>query len=316
MPAVEELAVQTRTVAFKHILVATDLSPISANALRYATLIARRYHSALTVAHVIPREPRSSVPLDPLPRDMDTTRLSAEQAVEKIDHELSAQRIPHHMLLERGSVREIILAEIKRSDIDLLIIGTHGRGGFKKLALGSFAEELLRLAPCPVLTVGPHVRPPDTDRLQSILFATDFGPASTRAVPLALSLAEENAARLCFLNLISPMPIADVSLAAYAPPTYAADDMTEWQVREQERARRKLVSLIPADAKLAHVPEYLVSADFTAEGILEAAQTHCVDLIIMGANHAASARVAAHIPWAITHKVLSSAQCPVLTVAE
>ena len=52
---------------------------------------------------------------------------------------------------------DVLASVIQRKNVDLLVLGTRGRGGLKKLALGSVAEEVLRLAPRPVLTIGPHV---------------------------------------------------------------------------------------------------------------------------------------------------------------
>jgi hypothetical protein len=75
-------------------------------------------------------------------------------------------------------------------NVDLLILGTRGRGGLKKLALGSVAEEVLHLASCPVLTVGPNVPPagPDVSDFKRILFATDFGSASNQSLLHTLCL--------------------------------------------------------------------------------------------------------------------------------
>ena len=302
-------------VAFKRILFATDLSAASGNAFSYATRIAQAYQSKVWVSHVMPREGRTSVPLDTLPRDMDAKRLAAEREMERISDSLAARDITHRILLERGPVRETLLSQIERNEIDLLVMGTHGRGGINKLALGSVAEELLRLAPCPVLTVGPHVPPPTSD-FRRILFATDFGPASCRAVPLVMALAQMHDAQLFLLNLVMNIPLASSSVAAYAPAAYAAEEVDDWIAMARRRAAGKLRQLIPPDAILPHAPEYLVSADFTEEGILDAARLHQADLIVMGANHAASARLAAHIPWATAHAVLCGAACPVLTIAE
>jgi len=309
-----ELKTSLPSVAFKRVLFATDLSEASSTAFWYSVRIAQQHQSTLWVVHVMPREARSPVPLDSLPHDMDRRRVSAERELDTLATTLAGQDIAFHTLLERGSIREVLLSQIARNDIDLLVMGTHGRSGFNKLAVGSVAEELLRLAPCPVLTVGPHVTtPPETFR--RILFATDFGPASSRAVPLVLSLAKTHNAKLFLLNLIVNMPLASSSVAAYAPAAYAADDVADWTANARKRAARKLRELIPPDA-LAQEPEYLVSADFTAEGILDAARLHQADLIVMGANHTISARLAAHIPWATGHAVLCGAACPVLTIAE
>jgi nucleotide-binding universal stress UspA family protein len=174
---------------------------------------------------------------------------------------------------------------------------------------------MLRLAPCPVLTVGPHVPAPTAD-FRRILFATDFGPASCRAVPLVLSLAKKPNTKLFLLNLVVNIPLASSSVAAYAPAAYAAEEVADWTASACKRSAQKLRELVPPDAGLPQPPEYLVSADFTGEGILDAARLHQADLIVMGANHTASARLAAHIPWVTAHAVLCGAACPVLTIAE
>jgi nucleotide-binding universal stress UspA family protein len=301
--------------ALKRVLLATDLSDASAHALWYATRIAQEHHSTLWLLHVLPAEARSFIPMDSLPHDMDRKRLIAERKMQEIAATLAAHDVPHHIVLEPGAVRDIVLSQIKRNDIDLLVMGTHGRGGINKLAMGSVAEELLRLAPCPVLTVGPHV-PPPASSFRSILFATDFGPASCRAVPLVLFLAAKHNAKLFLLNLVVNMPLPSSATAAYAPAGYAAEEVADWISSARKSSGRKLRELVPPNTGLLQEPVYLVSADFTEEGILEAARKYKPDLIVMGANHAASARLAAHMPWATTHAVLCSAPCPVLTIAE
>ena len=94
---------------------------------------------------------------------------------------------------------------IEEKAIDLLVIGTRGRGGVRKLALGSVAEELLRVAPCPVMTIGPQVENAAFTReagFHTILFATDFGKGSAKAMPLTLALARAQQAQLILFRLV------------------------------------------------------------------------------------------------------------------
>jgi hypothetical protein len=72
---------------------------------------------------------------------------------------------------------------------------------------------------------------------------------------------------------------------------------------------------LPAETGLQQDPDYVVGTDFLAEGILTASSKFKVDLIVMGANQSASARMAAHNPWAAVHEVVRYAPCPVLTLA-
>ena len=225
--------------------------------------------------------------------------------------------VEHRLLVERGQVWDVLASVIQREDVDLLVLGTRGRGGLKKLALGSVAEQVLRLAKCPVLTVGPHAQPASsgTVEFRRILFATDFGPASTKAFSYALSLAEDYQAKLVLLHMVPPMPGPDVG-PAYGPSAYLAEEFMNWQRKMRAESTKKLKHMIPPKAKLVLEPEYLAGMDFLPEGILSAAAAHKTDLIVMGANRTASPRVAAHMPWVLTHEVICHALCPVLTVSD
>jgi nucleotide-binding universal stress UspA family protein len=214
--------------------------------------------------------------------------------------------------IEHGSVWEVISSAIRDAEIDLLVMGTHGRGAIRKLALGSVAEEVLHMTDCPVLTVGPRVNlaSPDAAELRTILFATDFGEASAQALPYALSLAESSDAQLVLVHMVPPMPLAD---AAFAPAVFAADDLLQWREAVRTESEKKLRALVPPGT-LVKAPLYVVGLDYLPEGILCAAAEHQVDLIVMGADRGASPRIASHTPWALTHHVICDACCPVLTV--
>jgi nucleotide-binding universal stress UspA family protein len=315
MSAIAQIHDQKKSIEFKQVLIATDFSEASERALAYAIAIARRYASTLSVMYAIPPEPRESIPLEPLPRELNRRRFEADEQLKRLGKTARMNDLNHHLLIEQGPVWDVLSSVILRENVDLLVLGTRGRGGLKKLALGSVAEEVLRLAACPVLTVGPHVPPvgPGAVEFGRILFATDFGPASAKAFPYALSLAEDCKAKLVLLHMVPPMPIPDLGPAAYGPSANAADTFIRWQRTMRDESTKKLRELLPPNAKLVAAPECVAGTDFLPEGILDAA--HGTDLIVMGANRTSSPRVAAHIPWALTHEVICHATCPVLTVS-
>jgi nucleotide-binding universal stress UspA family protein len=306
---------QAQRVRFQQILIATDFSDASQRALAYALAIARRYDSVLSVVHAIPPEPRDQIPLETLPRELNRRRLEAEQEMKQIAENARLAALKHRLLLEQGPVWDVLASVIQRESVDLLVLGTRGRGGLKKLALGSVAEQVLHLAPCPVLTIGPHVTPAGSVPVEfkAILFATDFGAAASQSFPYALAIAEDHQAKFVLAHMVPPMPLGDVGPSAYGPSAYAAEEFAKWQRTMRDESRSKLRKLLPANAKLAFEPEYVAGTDFLPEGILEIAETRGIDLIVMGANRTQSARVAAHIPWALTHEVICRAKCPVLT---
>jgi nucleotide-binding universal stress UspA family protein len=302
----------TTGVAFRHILVATDFSEPSRRALCDALALSRENHAQLSVIHVLHPD-RTHAALEN-PPELDLERIEAEKQFRKLLNELKPeQKIT--TCLKHGNVTLQVLSLIEEEGIDLLVIGTRARGGLTKVALGSVAEELLRLAPCPVMTIGPEADfATATTGFHRILFATDFGKGSAKALPLALALARAPETQLIMLHMISPVPSSSASLSAYAPATAAADEVEELEGTYRAGAVKQLKEYLPADAGLAQEPKYVVGTDFLAEGILTASAKYNIDLIVMGANRTSS-KMAAHIPWSAVHEVVRDAPCPVLTVA-
>ena len=70
-----------------------------------------------------------------------------------------SEEVPFHAIVEEGAIVETLLEIVRQKSIDLVVLGTHGRRGLNQLMLGSVAEKVFRLALCPVLTVGPKLRP-------------------------------------------------------------------------------------------------------------------------------------------------------------
>lgn len=304
------------TAIFRHILAAMDFSPISQRALLHAASLAKLSDARLSVLHVQPADwPYEMLENQP---EIDLERIDAYQKLQKLIEALGTEQKVESILVKHGPIARAILSGAVDAGADLIVVGTHGRGGFSKFALGSVAEELLRIAHCPVMTVGPKADPEllKTAGFHTILFATDFGAGSVEALPLALKLARTYDAKLILVHMIPPMPATSASLSAYAPANAAADELQEWEGASRKRALRRLRECLPQDAALKREPEYVVGTEFLAEGILTAAAKFKADLIVMGANRAGSARVAAHVPWTAVHEVLTNTSCPVLTVAK
>lgn len=308
---------QKQSIGFKQILVATDFSDASQRGFDYAVAMARHYGSALLVVHSISPEPNAAIPIYPLPRELDRARLEAEEEMKKLSGKTRAHNLNARFILEQGSVWEVLASVIQRQKADLLVLGTRGRSGLKKLALGSVAEEVLRMAPCPVLTIGPNATVAGSGAIEfrRILFATDFGPTAAKALPYAVSIAEEYGAALVMLHMVPPMPVADLGPSVYAPSVSGAETLAKWQKTERDESAKKLRELLPTHSRLAAEAECLVGMDFLPEGILDAAAAHKSQLIVMGTSRTPSPRVAAHNPWTLTHAVIVRANCPVLTVS-
>lgn len=145
-------------IAIKNVLVATDFSAPSETALNYARAMARSFGAQLHVLHIF--EPLwitsadvvgGGVALATMIQGLeDTARKQLEEAVTEADRrELKAVA---EMVTSESPAREIA-NYANEHKVDLLVIGTHGRSGISRMLIGSVAEKVVRLAPCPVLTV-------------------------------------------------------------------------------------------------------------------------------------------------------------------
>jgi nucleotide-binding universal stress UspA family protein len=287
-------------LSLKNILFTTDFSAVSETAVPHVLALARWYGSKVFVAHIVPPEPRLGVPLDPLPIDSDYNWQAAERKMERYVQNHVFEQVSHRFVLKQGELGNVLPDIIRQHDIELIVLGTHGRHGITKMVLGSTAEQIFRTATCPVLTVGPKAAkwPAELETLKRVLFATDFSAGSLHALPYALSLAEENQAVLILLHLIPLMPIEEHREAV------------------QAGARQRLEALVPAEATAWCEPEFAVGFEPPAEGILRVAEEQKADVIVMGVHRARSPRLVAHAPWATAYQVVCRAPCPVLTVRD
>ena len=102
--------------------------------------------------------------------------------------------LPSQTPLRQGAVWEVISDVVKRNEIDLLVLASHGRHGIPRLVLGSVAEDVFRNVSCPVLTVGPDVKPCNSRemKIKKVLLATHFeagSAAPAHAACFAMNLA-------------------------------------------------------------------------------------------------------------------------------
>lgn len=287
----------------KNILYLTDFSEPSEAALGFAATLGRAYGAKVHALNV----------LMPLPYVYMTPGLAAVaiEAEEETAHG-EMQRVESRLAgLDHNTavVREIevwpaVQRAIEEDDVDLIVLGTHGRTGAEKLLLGSVAEEIFRRSPVPVLTIGPgvHSNLHNGGRFRRVLYATDFTPESLVGAPYAITLAQENQARLLLL----------IVLRRPDSPNEADQRIFDMSVAE---AMHRLYEIIPQDAKLGVPPEAAVEYGNPADRIVEFARQRGADIIVIGVRSAAGRIGAAtHLDRATAHKIVAHASCPVLTV--
>lgn len=288
-------------VILRNILYLTDFSEPSEAALPFATAIARKYGAKVQALHVlIPNAYTYATPAS-LGVVKEAEEESAKAAMQRLQSQLAG--LPYETILEWGlEVWPTVAQVIKEQEIDLIVLGTHGRTGAQKFLLGSIAEEIFRRSPVPVLTIGPNVRIGlhSGARFHRVMFATDFSPEANAAAPYAISLAQENRARLLLLHVI--------------PQREPGEDQQRVDLSVAE-AIHQLYELVPKNVELGAPPEVGVEYGDAATRILEAAKQRGADLIVLGVREAAGRLGAAtHLERATAHKVVAHAPCPVLTV--
>lgn len=301
----------TERIQIEHILCPTDFSAFSERALRHAAAIARRFEARLTVLHVIPQW----TPYTHAPAYFPAPMLANPSLCRHVEEDLRQAIAPivdsgvavETMLREAEPWREI-LTVAEELPADLLVMGTHGRGGFEQLLLGAVAEKVLRRAPCPVLTVcreeGRTWEAPGLVR--RILCATDLSEASGRTVDYALSLASEYQAALTVVHVLEGVAASDTPAYKELPETAALLSQVEATAREQ------LHRVIPPDARAwCDVEERVVLGRAHREVLRLAAETSA-DLIVLGARRHGL------LAWtsigSTLHHVVREASCPVLSV--
>jgi nucleotide-binding universal stress UspA family protein len=296
------LEAKTR-ISIKNILYTSDFSAIAENAAAYASLLARRFDAKVFAVHVRPLEIYGMAPPESWAVLRDAAETQAREEAVRLNGLFGG--VQHTSIVEEGDVWEVLSGLIDRHSIDLVVMGTHGRKGLRKVLLGSVAESVLRRAPCPVLTVGPYV-PPVAERaaeIKRILFATDFSAGSQAAAAYALNLAQENQAVLDLLHIVEPQEV---------DPQKSGGTAHSAELVSGCAARMRL--LIPMDADLACEANTLIEVGQPATQILNVAKARRSQLIVLGAKSESNFPAVGHLPWAVAHKVISSAECPVFTV--
>src|SRR5262249_37138071 len=140
-----------------------------------------------------------------------------------------------------------------------IVVGTNGRQGIGKFLLGSAAEEIVRRANCPVLTVGPEcpAAPQGEAAFRKVLYATDFGDSAPAAAAYAVALAQEHQAHLTLLHVITQPKAGDL-VRPY--------DL-------EAAALERLRGFVRPDAELWCEPKAIVAHGDPAERILTIAES-------------------------------------------
>jgi nucleotide-binding universal stress UspA family protein len=197
-------------------------------------------------------------------------------------------------LVASGQIDHEIDNMAAENKIDLIVAGTHGRTGIRKLILGSAVETICRVARCPVLTVGPGVAPRGEVGFKRIVFPTDLSQDSKKILPCLRLIAEEYKSEIAVLHVMPEELVNNPDATKLAEPI-----------------RRNMMHTF--EGELAGFnPEFLVVFGETGEAVLRTARATKADMIVMGIHHAFLPDV--HLRSSLAYRIMAGAHCPVLTV--
>jgi nucleotide-binding universal stress UspA family protein len=287
----------------RSVLMATDFSEASEEALRHSLAIARLYGSRFCLAHVISSLGLTLAGPDAIAACEEAVLRETAALRESLVRTKALAGIQYRFVVRRGELWPELREIIRQESADLLVVGTHGRHGVAKLFFGSIAEQIFRQADCPVLTFGPcsHDRPWfETSKTRpTFLFATDFGHASLYALSQAIAAANQFGATLAFLSVVPAMG------------SDTGEHSKNWLEDSRMRTLKHLSQLAHAGLDLR--PELYVEFESerpVSKKILETADKLGALLIIMGLHHSAYAGVISHLDLATTYDVVCCARVP------
>jgi nucleotide-binding universal stress UspA family protein len=298
---------------FQQILCPIDFSDSSSHAIQHATALAQQHKSVLTVLHVasppmvtpaLPSFDRGSI-------DVAETRRLATAAAAMFEDALQAG-VKVEVLIECGQPAHQILKRAAALPADVVVLGTHGSGGFEHLMLGSVAEKVLRKATCPVITVPPHAQYTPGAPFRTLVCAVDFSEWSLAALDEACALAADAGGSVTAVHVIEwPWHETPEPHVEGLPPAQAAA-LLDYRRYLETTAKSRLEAVkeevgrdrCRIETRVAHGKPY-------AE-LLCAVEREHADLIAIGVHGRSALDV--FFFGSTTHQVVRRAPCPVLTL--
>jgi nucleotide-binding universal stress UspA family protein len=297
--------------AIRTILCPTDFSDASHHAFEHAIAIAGYYRARIVSVHAVSPAPLLVPGYAPIggpyfPPDLVGNEIdqAKAQAVEEAGA-AGAAGLPIDVVVRSGGTVRLILECAEETGADLIVLGTHGAGGFEHLVLGSVTEKVMRKAACPVLTVPPRAQATSNLPFERMLCPIDFSGPSLAAFELACSLARESGAQLTMLHVVDwSHPSGSHGVAHFEVPEFAR------YLEDDARTRLSQMAADVAGTGLAPVIELAYGRPHRQ--VIAAAEAIRADLIVMGVHgqHALNTMLFG----STTNHVVRSATCPVLTL--
>jgi len=269
-------------LSIQKILFPTDFSESAHGALPHAAMLAERFGAELHLLHAIvlhEADPHSpSHRFEDMDRVLAELHAGTEEELRTTARERVGSGVEVRHAQRRGiSASPVILGYAEEEDVDLVVMGTHGRGAVAQALLGSVSEKLVRLSPYPVYTVRKPEEPATPVEMERIVVPTDFSDGADLALRYARELAAAFGASVDLLHVIEEA----AQPAFYAPIVPSRDRLLE-DIREQaeDSMRRALTEGEGPDVE----SETHVETGRPAETIREFAERRGADLLVLGSH--------------------------------
>ncbi|MEF8864331.1 MAG: universal stress protein [Salinibacter sp.] len=288
-------------LSIRRVLWPTDFSQGADRAFPHAAALASWHDAELHVLHVTEDQGTEASDVDvPISESTLSGLLSADgDPPPHVD--LGALPLVQEQR-EHDSPSEAIVGYTEEHEIDLIVAGTHGRRGLQRMLIGSVAEEVLRTAPCPVLTVrGEHNNTPAW-AVRNILVPVDFSDASLEALRHAKELALTYGAQITLLHAVEEVVY---------PSAYGVEPANLPGPQVIDRVEESLAELARTEIGYEHV---VVQANvgYAPSTILDYAETNEVDLVVI-ATHGRTG-LERMLLGSVAERVVRRAPAPVFTV--
>jgi len=288
----------------KKVLVPADFSPPSTLAVNQGVALARKFRATLSLLHVV--ESPSAL-LYTFPGEAHKVEAQRKDQAEKMLPLLVSDEdqddLDVKFIVRAGEVQDVIQAVADEEQADVVVMGTHGRGLFGRLFIGSATQALLRKLGVPVLTVCHVSRPLEFKR---ILFGTDFGPDSDKGFQFALDIAAQTGASLTVAHTMDKRP----AMTYETPEVHELFD--EQRTEALKEAHDKFAGFKAEAARREISVECILAEGNPADTLVRIADESEADFILLGLRKMGP--MARALLGTVAEPVIRSAHVPVLSV--
>jgi nucleotide-binding universal stress UspA family protein len=251
------------------ILVPLDGSGVAEGILPYAEALSQDLGESLRLMYVAPQAPHPDQPSAP----------EAGQTVAATAAELRTRGTDVTTASAKGDPALQILAAAEESDVDMVLMATHGRGGLERWLIGSVADEVMRRCNRPILLMVPSdfLMPTEAFKYRRLMVPLDGSPLAEAALPLAVRLAQASGAAILLVQALTPVA------SSLAPGTYIPD-LGRWEEEQTAAAQNYLEGVATRIPSTVERETLVLRGLSPANSLVRFAQSEGVDLVVMSTH--------------------------------